>query len=216
MIINSLEQQSDFFENPIFKYVAALFLHGFSPSGRLDFPTLATLQVLASLWIVDFHVIESSEDEPAEFRLDYASEKLGSVLKQIHSMIEAEVLPQYVRFVGVSDKPIQNANNSNIGVASDSTPERTPAYLILRNEEDFAVYSEKRNVIEAVFVKSTRLSFSSSDEDEGWGAEYHINFLNFVSCSVFIYSYVPFDVHKYWFAFIYSASLLFGHDYKVR
>jgi hypothetical protein len=77
-------------------------------------------------------------------------------------MIEAELLPQYVQFVGVSDKPRPNNN----GIELNENPERIPAYLILRNSDDFATYTEKRNVIEAVFIQSTRLSFSSSEDDE--------------------------------------------------
>jgi hypothetical protein len=134
-------------------------------AGRLAYPMSndwITLVKVCGATSSGFSCVDSSEDVPAEFTLDYASEKLGAILKQIHSMIEADLLPQYVQFVGVSDRPTNN-NNSNANTAEKS--DRSPAYLILKNTEDFTIYSEKRNIIEAVFIKSTRLSFSSSEEE---------------------------------------------------
>lgn len=71
-------------------------------------------------------------------------EKLAQILSQIKQMIKAGILPQYINMTANEDNSV----------------------FLLRNKEDFGTYTNNKNIIEAVFIKSTHIDFETSSESE--------------------------------------------------
>jgi len=85
---------------------------------------------------------EDLDDSPTEFVLSYTGDKLNLIVAQIKQMTKAGVLPQYLKMTVNEDHSV----------------------FLLKNKEEFGIYSENKNIIEAVFIKSTHINFDTSSE----------------------------------------------------
>jgi hypothetical protein len=85
---------------------------------------------------------EDLDNGPAEFVLSYTGDKLEKIVTQIKQMIKAGVLPQYLNMTANEDNSV----------------------FLLRNKEDLGTYANNKDIIEAIFIKSTHIDFETSSE----------------------------------------------------